>query len=237
MGRGESLKEMVVARVIKHPLVPVYQYSFEAPNDGFACGEQSIRATKDGRDLTMSEVIQKDEAPSTINTIASAKRRVIDFEEFGLAVPFSDAQVSFKPSLSFCDWTRRYADGRVIFHIWSGQGNFVSMLKMKGARAIGIEPDFDKSTWIKWRTSHDGRIPDINEILEGDVDRYKSLFLPGGVLAIFTNPKRNVEWALQFIPKEVEVLVISKTTPSLPATIIPHEGVSEGDEQVYKLIR
>lgn len=57
MGRGDTLKELVVEDVIENPMLPIRQYSFEGK--GFVCGEQSIRATKDGRDLKLGECFYK----------------------------------------------------------------------------------------------------------------------------------------------------------------------------------
>ena len=78
-GRGKNEKAMVVARVIKNPLIPIHQYTFEAPNDGFACGEQSIRANSENPDLELSECFVDDgsEVPTVFNTIASATRKSI----------------------------------------------------------------------------------------------------------------------------------------------------------------
>jgi len=55
MGRGIKLKTLVVKQVFENPLLPIRQYGFEAPNDGFICGEQSIRATINGNDLRVKD--------------------------------------------------------------------------------------------------------------------------------------------------------------------------------------
>jgi hypothetical protein len=55
MDRGDKMRTLVVARVIDNPNIPLFQYSFEEPNDGFACGEQSIRAEVDGVDLIIRD--------------------------------------------------------------------------------------------------------------------------------------------------------------------------------------
>ena len=55
--KGGEEVEIVIERVVDNPLVPIFQYGFEAPNDGFVCGEQDIRAV-DGRWYTLGECIQ-----------------------------------------------------------------------------------------------------------------------------------------------------------------------------------
>jgi len=60
MGRDEHEMELVVAKVINNPMLPIYQYSFEAPHNGFACGEQSIREKQDDPDLTLRECFQSE---------------------------------------------------------------------------------------------------------------------------------------------------------------------------------
>ena len=54
-GRDEHERELTVARVINNPLIPIRQYTFEAPNDGFACGEQSLRENQDDEDLKLRD--------------------------------------------------------------------------------------------------------------------------------------------------------------------------------------
>jgi len=55
MGRDKTLITLIVKRVIKNPLLPIRQYGFEAPNDGFICGEQSIRKSINGKDLRVRD--------------------------------------------------------------------------------------------------------------------------------------------------------------------------------------
>jgi hypothetical protein len=55
--RGGEEVEMVIKVVRNNPLIPITQYGFEAPNDGFLCGEQDVRAL-DGRYYTLGECIQ-----------------------------------------------------------------------------------------------------------------------------------------------------------------------------------
>ena len=55
MNRGDNLRTLVVKAAHKNPLIPIRQYEFEAPNDGFLYGEQSIRKTIGGKDLKMRD--------------------------------------------------------------------------------------------------------------------------------------------------------------------------------------
>jgi 16S rRNA A1518/A1519 N6-dimethyltransferase RsmA/KsgA/DIM1 with predicted DNA glycosylase/AP lyase activity len=66
-------------------------------------------------------------------------------------------------------WLKEHANGRLIIDVGCGQGHLVNMLKREGARAMGIEPNFDKTEWLKWRMLSGGDI-DVNEILEGRVE-------------------------------------------------------------------
>lgn len=127
-GRGEKMKTLVVAKVHKNPLIPVRQYTFEAPNDGWGCGEQSLRDTPDGRDLRLGECFVDDdkvEVPTRINTIASAKRHPIfmDRLEGGLDVgnTFSDSDIFFRPNIKMVRWLKEHANGRLIIDVGCGQ--------------------------------------------------------------------------------------------------------------------
>lgn len=66
MDRGDKMRTLVVARVIDNPMIPLYQYSFEAPNGGFACGEQSIRDSVEGRDLRILECSKNRRTTNTV---------------------------------------------------------------------------------------------------------------------------------------------------------------------------
>jgi hypothetical protein len=250
-GRGSKIREMVVDKVHKNPRIPIHQYSFKAPFDGFFCGEQSIRATKDGRDLTLSECFVKDkEADTRVNTIASALRTEVSEQNSMINLPkmstFDSFRVDFKPSLEMCEWLKEYADGRVIIHVGSGQGHLVRMLKMTRAKVIGIEPNFNKDWWLKFRIHRDGENFDsINEILEGTVGRYKKLISGMGdkALLIFARPKvfDFVIEGLQNMPKEMEALYIDTEFPEelnefvLNTTLLKHKGVSEDNEVVISI--
>ena len=103
-GRGKDEKAMVVARVIKNPLIPIHQYSFEAPNDGYACGEQSIRAKSDNPDLTLGECLLEDDTAVRINTIASAMRQPVNSDDEGFGDILKDTNVAFRPDLNMVKW-------------------------------------------------------------------------------------------------------------------------------------
>ncbi len=254
MGRGEFLRELIVARVINNSFLPIYQYSFEAPNDDFACGEQSIRDTADGADLRIGDCFKADHKKETaikINTIASAKRQVVDAEPFGLENVFSDIQVDFKPDLKLCKWLTNYANGRMFIHVGSGQGHLVNMLKMCRAKAIGIEPNIDKEDWIKWRLQNDNIDHfDINEILQGSVEDYANLIktLNTKAILIIACPKVKdfVKSTISIMPFGMELIYIS--TDELPfvmndpyinkeVKLLTHEGISENNESIYSIIK
>ena len=101
MDRGDKMRELVIARVIDNPLIPIYQYAFEAPHDGFVCGEQDIRANEDDDDLRLRDVIQdQDDLVATkMNTILSAKRNTMRAEKFGLSG--FPSNLFFRPNIEF----------------------------------------------------------------------------------------------------------------------------------------
>lgn len=256
MDRGDKMKKMTVAKVIDNPLIPVYQYSFEAPYNGFACGEQSIRATADGRDLDLSECFKNEVeevkaiSATRINTISSATRHPIMMDEVAGSL-FKEANIFFRPNLEFCEWLKDYAKGRVIIDVGSGQGHLVRMLNMVGARAMGIEPNIDKTAWIKWRFQSDGGNINVNEILQGTVQHYKGIIKGLGtkVLLVFARPCHSsfVEEGIYNLTEGAEALYI--TVPQNlsryndlgvfkdRATLVEHRGTSEDEEVVYSVIR
>ena len=249
MGRGEHLRELVVARVIDNHMLPIFQYSFEAPNDGFACGEQSIRATKNGRDLKISECFKPEdnEVEFRINTLASATRKLIEEDSGDIRFPrmkaFDSTRVNFKPSLSMCEWFKEYANGRLIIHVDSGQGHFVRMLKMAKQKAIGIEPLINKEVWLKWRMDRDGARwdGDVNEILTRPFEDNLNLIkgMKDNVILVFTRPKspENLRLAIQEFYGKCEILLVDKEVDfdTEMWKVLEHKGVSEDNEKVYSL--
>ncbi len=262
MGRGEKMREMVVAKRHDNPMIPVYQYSFEAPNDGFACGEQSIRETIDGPDLKMSDCWKEKSdryesmIRTQINTIASGMRHVIDGSGVGAQDHFQSlfgCSVFFKPDLKFANWLKQYANGRMIIDVGSGQGHLVNMLKRTGAKAIGLEPEFDQEEFFKWRLQRNNiEDIDINEILPWTVERAENLINDLGkdkCILIFARPDdySYVVNGLQAMPKGMEALYIDTEEMfgfndylkyfKEKAVLKEHIGVSEDNEKVYSIIR
>jgi hypothetical protein len=261
-GRGDKEKAMVVARVIKNPLIPIHQYTFEAPNDGFACGEQSIRAKPNNPDLTLTECFVDDgtEVPIIINTIASAKTHPImmDRLEGGIEVGelFEDSDIFFRPDPKMVKWIKERANGRLILDIGCGQGHLVNMLKREGARVMGFEPNINKEEWIKWRMldTHHLDTFDVNEILTYRIqDTFaKKLIESLGkdqVMLVFARPCHSdfVQVGIRNMPEGMEALYI--TVPENldlyndlgrfedGAELLEHEGSSEDEEVVYSVIR
>lgn len=258
MGRGLHQKELVVARVIDNPLLPIFQYSFEAPNNGFACGEQSLRKHPDDPDLRLNECWKENhskENVTRVNTIGSALRRVIDEDSsglFGSETPtlktFDDFRVDFKPDLKLVKWLVKYADNRLIVHVGSGQGHLVTMLRQANnwldRNAIGIEPNINKQEWLKWRISRDGANADVNEILDGRIEDYEKLLTDMGkdrVLLVIARPKIKdfVSTTFNLMPKGMELLYIDTAEPFFvnEFTKLTHEGVSEDSELIYSVIK
>lgn len=257
MDRGLKMKTLIVKNVIDNGVIPIFQYTFEAPHDGFACGEQSIRDTPDGADLKLSECFKENhikENTARINTIASALRQVVDETEQGYPKIeiFNDFRVDFKPNLVLTKWLAKYANGKIFIHVGSGQGHLVNMLKMSQARAIGIEPNINKQEWIKWRLHRDTIDGiDINEILEGSIERYGKLLTDtkNNAIVIIARPKNKdfVRTTLQLMPKGMELIYI--VTDELPMVmnepyfggfdldikLLEHEGISEDNEFIYSI--
>lgn len=259
-GRGDKMQTLVIAKVHKNPLIPIHQYSFEAPNDGWACGEQSLRATPDGRDLKMGECFvdgHDDEVRTRINTLASAKRHPIfmDRLEGGLDVGglFDDSDVFFRPDITFVKWLIKYANGRIIVDVGSGQGHLVTMIKRFGGHAFGLEPNIDHAEWIKWRSMQGGDL-DVNEILPYRIQDPLSQKLIENLgkdraMLVFARPCHSdfVEVGIRNMPEGMEALYITIPENLLEysdlgrfekdAFLINHEGQSEDDEVVYSVIR
>jgi len=243
MGRGDKMKTLVVEAIIDNQLIPVYQYRFKAPNDGFACGEQSLREEIDGEDLKMSECFKHDTnkiVRTRVNTIAHAKRYVVSGEEVGAVQLFPDIQVLFRPSIPMVKWIKQYAAVRLIIHVGSGQGNLVYMLKQFAkAKAVGIEPNMNKMQWITWRLQND-RVEnlDINEVLEGGVEKYKSMIksLDKKCLLIISRPRNDkyLKKTINIMNSGMEMLYIDLDNSNLPESeLITHDGISENNEKVY----
>ncbi len=244
-GRGEHLEELVIEKVHKNPLIPVRQYTFVGK--GFASGEQSLRATKDGRDLTIKECMVNDkEMEFRFNTLGSSMRQVIGEREAGMMdnlSAFDNVRVNFKPSLQMCEWLRDYADGRLIIHVDSGQGHLVRMLKMTKARVMGIEPNINKEWWIKFRMQRNGEGVDldINEILQGTLEQRRRIVegLGNNALLVFTRPKdsESLNFAINNFFGKSEILLIETADLSNtdPWKKLEHEGVSEDNEVIYSL--
>ena len=258
MGRGQYQKELIVAKVIDNPLLPIFQYSFEAPNDGFACGEQSLRKRPNDSDLKISQCYKENyskENVTRVNTIGSALRRVIDEESSGLfdsetptLKTFDDFRVDFRPDLRLVKWLVKYADNRLIVHVGSGQGHLVTMLRQAnnwlGRNAIGIEPNINKEEWLKWRISRDGANADINEILDGRVEDYEQMLKDMGkdrILLLIARPKVNdfVSSTFNLMPNGMELLYIDTDEPFFvnDFTVLTHEGISEDNELIYSIIK
>jgi hypothetical protein len=261
MGHGDKMRKLVVVRVIKNPLIPIHQYTFEAPNDGFACGEQSIRPTLDGPDLKIKDCIVNDDSvvSTNINTLASGKFKSImmDRLESGLDVGevFKDSDVFFRPDFKFIDWLKDYANGRIILDIGAGQGHLVRMLKMRGAMAIGFEPNLNKETWLKLRmTYNQGGNMDVNEMMSYRIeDTFTKKFIASlgsdKALLVFARPCHSdfVSVGIRNMPSGMEALYI--TVPKnlelyndmgdfeADAVKIEHEGQSEDNEVVYSVVR
>lgn len=252
----EDNKEVVIKGVHLHRLLPIYQYTFEAPNDGYAVGEQSLRDSKYSKKLTLSECMGDTNIQSTIfNTISSAKRHPIMFDRTEQGdiseIMGSEGDTFFRPDIKLIKWLIKYAGDRLIIDVGSGQGHLVNQIKRFKGKAIGIEPNFDYYNWLKFRKLDDG-IPDINEILPYTIQQ-KAKFIQGmpsdKVLIVFARPchTRFVEEGIDILPVGMESLYIT-----LPENLnlyddlggykqrarkIEHEGISEDNEVIYSIIK
>lgn len=255
MGRGENERKMVVAKVINNPMLPVYQYSFEPPHDGFACGEQSIRAEQWDEDLKISdcykdeedEISEDDEAATRINTSAMMTRTPIDLSIHGVSNSMPGG-LFFKPNLIFTEWLAKYANGRVIVDVGAGQGHLVRMLKMSGARALGIEPLFNYNEYMKYHLVR-GIVPDPNEMMPMTVKQAGGIISGMGnkAMLIFARPCHSdfVVEGLDLMSNGSEALYI--TVPENlqkyndlghyedQAVLLEHEGISEDNEVIYSI--
>jgi len=253
MGRGDKMRTMIVDRVIDNPMLPVYQYKFEAPHDGFACGEQSIRATPDGRDLKISECYKdqyEEDVDTHYNTIANGFSQKIDATDLGFPQT-AFTNLFFKPDLILVRWLKEYANGRMIIDVGCGQGHLVRMLKMVGAKAMGLEPNFNYKKYMEMRLLKGGNISDsVNEILPMDVQRAAGLIQGMGdkAMLIFARPCHSdfVEVGLDIMPNGMEALYITLPQQNLElyddlgkyrdqAVLLDHKGISEDSEVIYSI--
>lgn len=255
IGRGKSEREVVVARVVKNPLIPIRQYEFEAPHDGALYGEQSIRDERDGRDLRLGECFVDDDeidddVATRMNTTSMMTREPIRVEEFGVEKALASGNLFFRPNREFCEWLRDYADGRMIIDVGAGQGHLVRMLEMAGAGVIGLEPNFDMEAYISYAAIK-GMRPNINQMLPMTVQSAKNLINGMGkgnkALLVFARPCHSdfVEIGIENMPDEMEALYI--TVPENieryrdlgkfhgQAVLLEHKGISEDNEVVYSI--
>jgi SAM-dependent methyltransferase len=239
MGRGDKLQTLTVKKVIDNPMVLVYQYAFEEV--GFACGEQSIRGTIDGPDLKLSECYknQLPKATSMIVTVANSFGKTFETKVEGV--------VLFKPDLVMTKWLAEYAKGRLIIDVGCGQGHLVRMLKMKGARAIGFEPELDRSQFLHSKAAL-GKLNNINEVLdyhiESEIAKGMIDALGERGLLIFARPD---DWdivpALNAMPAGMEALVIVHPKDKFLKGILKtygakklrRKGCSEDGEFIYSI--
>ena len=232
----------------------MYQYSFEAPNDGFACGEQSLRENFYDEDLKMSDCFKNDvdaESATRINTLMYAGRKQMVAQDFGLSENFNHCNLFFKPNLKFCKWLKEYANGRMIIDVGSGQGHLVNMLKMQKALVMGLEPYFNIQIAIEHRSAR-GLEFNINEILPMTVQEAKNIINGLGAkkaMLVFARPCHStfVFEGMYNMPEGMEALYITvpenlKLYDDLglfkkKAKLIEHEGTSEDNEVVYSVIK
>lgn len=253
MGRGHNMQMLTVKAVIDNPAIPVYQYSFEEVD--YKCGEQSLRSEPDGPDLKISDCpkdtseddFEFDSNAARINTASMMLRSPIDLGEAGIA-NIMPGNIFFKPSFEMVKWIKNYAGDRLIMDIGAGQGHLVRMLKKVGAKAMGIEPNYDPEMHRNYLLSK-GIFPDPNEMLPWTVFDAKKLIgdLGSRALFIFARPCHSdfVEEGLGYMQKGSEALYI--TVPGnmeeyndlgrfrSKAKQIQHEGVSEDNEIVYSV--
>lgn len=245
MGRGEKMRTLVVEKVIDNPNLPIYQYSFYE-KEGFICGEHSLRDEIDGDDLTMQECFKKDSdkiSDARLNTIANTIGKAFVSEEV------DSFNVFFKPDLVFCKWLKEYANGRLIMDVGCGQGHLLRMLKMVGAKVMGIEPNFDYQTYLTKRIGREGWTFSINEILPLTVEQAKGIIKSMGenVLLVFARPCHDdfVEEGIDYLVDGAEALYIT-----LPENLrlyndlgkyedmavqMEHKGISEDNEIVLSI--
>lgn len=252
MGRGDKMRTLTVKRVIDNPMLPLYQYSFEEVN--FACGEQSVRDTIEGRDLTISECTKdnyEDQVITGYNTRSNGYGQKIDATD----AEFEDSSLTnlfFKPDLKFCKWLKARANGKLIIDVGCGQGHLVRMLKMVKAKAMGIEPNLDYGAYMQMRMLRGDISDSVNEILPYSIESAESLINGLGAekcMLVFARPCHSnfVTVGLRNMPDGMEAIYI--TVPENLdlyndmgefediAEFVEHEGRSEDNEVVYSIIK
>jgi hypothetical protein len=247
MGRFENLRSLTVKEVIDNPLLSMYQYAFEEVS--FVCGEYSIRAKIDGRDLKIGECL-KNEAPSielTVNTVANGFDKLFDVDQNFGGIFFKPP---FKPDILFVHWLIAYAGDRMIVDVGCGQGHLVRMVKKFGGKAMGLEPNFDYTAYIKLRAMKGNLETSINEILPYSIQDASELIKGMGnkAMLIFAKPCYGnfVETGLNIMSDDMEALYI--TIPenrkniqnalgkyTSKAVLLEHLGVSEENEIVFSI--
>lgn len=258
-GRGEFAKQITVAKVHDNPMLPVFQYSFEAPNDGFLCGEQSLRWNEDDPDFRLRDCWKEQyedqvskEVSTRINTITSGMMQTIDMDDFGLSMSFEDSDIFFKPNLEMVDWLVEYANDRLIVDVGSGQGHLVNMISRKTKKVMGIEPNFNHEWYMKWRMTYNNLDLSPNRFLQGTIQRWSKMLNGLGadkILLVFARPCHStfVREGIRLMNEGTECLYI--TLPEnirdyndlgsfkFRAKLLEHKGISEDNEVVYSVIR
>lgn len=248
--------EVIVDGVHTHPMIPCYRYTFEPPHDGFACACNILSATPGGPKHRLSEDYVDDDMDeadfeesvdqavnSHLNALAAGMGGIIEEEALG-------AHVFFKPSIGFCDWLTKYADGRMILDVGCGQGHLIDMLKRAGAKVMGLEPQFDPMKHMA-ATLFRGRDWNPNEILPWTVKRAENFIQQSGdnLLLVFARPSHSgfVEEGLDVMVSGQEALYI--TVPENldkyndlgeyrdQAVLLQHGGTSEDNEVVYSVTK
>lgn len=188
------------------------------------------------------------------------------FEDIGLTpTTFENKGIEFfRPDLTFIDWIKDYADGRMIVEIGCGTGLVLRMLSYRGHDALmGIDPVWDVMSETKEALSK-GREP--LRVLPWEVERHSNIlsdmtkkptvdnehmaaWTKKGVLLLFCRPCHSdfVENAVDYVQSGTEVMYITKPSvleeyndlgkyQDLLKTI-KHEGTSKEGEVVSVFVK
>lgn len=242
-------KEVTIARVIDNPMLPVYQYSFEPPHDGYACAAGSLSNSPGGPTHNMFDDEKQDGldedafVQTKINTAAYVGKHIIKEEVLGV-------DVFFRPDIEFCTWLEDYANGRMVVDVGCGQGHLLNMLKRHtDLRVMGIEPNYDYVEAITLARAIGHSIPGPNDILGYTIQEAKAITqgLGGKALFVYARPCHTgfVEDGLDLLVAGQEALYITvpqnlKLFNDLgeyrdSAVKLNHRGTSEDNEVVYSI--
>lgn len=230
----------------------VFMYQFK--DKGFACGEMYLKKQPTDKKLSIDETVHISIGQSNMLEMLKSPNPISDAlrNQGGRQASHSDGThgiVFFQPDDNFVSWIKKYANGRIILDVGCGTGDLTILLNRAGARVVGIDPMMNYDGIVKEQMIDLAAGISRPHFLNKKIEDLTSLFVGRGeqVLIIFARPSHGnyVHNTLKLKDKNTEALYITKPTVMedfddlrefrKKATLIPHEGRSTEQEQVWSI--